>query len=181
VSEPRSAGRRRGRGIDAIFDAADLSLDPIQEEPGASEGRPRDDRNERRGAPGSNAVADPPELRRTSRLEDQDDGVRRLDGARESVRDGASDRLARGTASDGIPRRRRPGRPRKDEQEAPRRELLQRGFYLEPEQDRMLDEIKAALKGRGFTPDRSAIIRAAIEYFHGLDRFDQEDLVRRSK
>jgi hypothetical protein len=58
---------------------------------------------------------------------------------------------------------------------------VQRGFYLEPSQDRMIDEIKVGLKGRGFNPDRSAIIRAAVEYFHQLDRFEQEERVRRSK
>jgi hypothetical protein len=45
----------------------------------------------------------------------------------------------------------------------------------------MLDEIKAALKGRGFTPDRSAIVRAALTKFSELEPFDQEELVRRNK
>jgi hypothetical protein len=58
---------------------------------------------------------------------------------------------------------------------------VQRGFYLEPGQDRMIDEIKVGLKGRGFNPDRSAIIRAAVEHFHALDRFEQEERVRRAK
>jgi hypothetical protein len=45
----------------------------------------------------------------------------------------------------------------------------------------MIDEIKVRLKGRSFNPDRSAIIRAAVEYFHELDRFEQEERVRRAK
>jgi len=77
------------------------------------------------------------------------------------------------------PIRRGPGRPRLEQ--TPGRELVQRGFYLQPSQDRMIDEIKVGLKGRGFNPDRSAIIRAAVEYFHELDRFEQEERVRRSK
>lgn len=71
------------------------------------------------------------------------------------------------------------GRPRG--QVSQDRELIQRGFYLEATQDRMLDEIKAALKGRGFTPDRSAIVRAALTKFSELEPFDQEELVRRNK
>ncbi len=80
---------------------------------------------------------------------------------------------------DDRPIRRGPGRPRLEQ--PPARKLVQRGFYLEPIQDRMIDEIKVGLKGRGFNPDRSAIIRAAVEYFHELDKFDQEERVRRSK
>lgn len=129
MSEPRS--RRRGRGIDAIFDATDLDLEPrTQPQP------------------------PPPEL--TERAEQplsQEEEVR--------------------------PVRRRPGRPRLEH--PPARQLVQRGFYLEPSQDRMIDEIKVGLKGRGFNPDRSAIIRAAVEYFHELDRFEQEERVRRAK
>jgi hypothetical protein len=59
--------------------------------------------------------------------------------------------------------------------------LLQRGFYIEPEQDRMVDQIKVSLKGTAFTPDRSAIVRAAIENFYDLDPDDQEERVRRAK
>ena len=125
MSEPRN--KRRGRGIDAIFDGADIDLEPKTEpqNPHAlTEGQyPR-------------------------RQEDR-------------------------------PIRRGPGRPRLEQPRA--RELVQRGFYLEPSQDRMIDEIKVGLKGRGFNPDRSAIIRAAVEYFHQLDRFEQEERVRRSK
>jgi len=128
VSEPRS--RRRGRGIDAIFDATDLDLEPRPE------------------------TQDPPL---------PTEGSQQPLGQQEEER----------------PIRRRPGRPRLEH--PPARELVQRGFYLEPEQDRMLDEIKVGLKGRGFNPDRSAIIRAAIEYFHELDRLEQEDRVRRAK
>jgi len=58
---------------------------------------------------------------------------------------------------------------------------VQRGFYLEVDQDRTLDETKAALKRRGFTPDRSAIVRAALRHFGWLDRVEQEGLVRREK
>jgi hypothetical protein len=125
VSEPRN--RRRGRGIDAIFDSTDIDLEAkteLQNSPELTEGQ-----NPRR----------------------QED--RRL--------------------------RRGPGRPRLEH--PPARELVQRGFYLEPSQDRMIDEIKVGLKGRGFNPDRSAIIRAAVEYFHELDRFEQEKRVRRAK
>ena len=128
MSEPRS--RRRGRGIDAIFDATDLDLEPRPE------------------------TQDPPL---------PTEGSEQPLGQQEEER----------------PIRRRPGRPRLEH--PPARELVQRGFYLEPEQDRMLDEIKVGLKGRGFNPDRSAIIRAAIEYFHELDRLKQEDRVRRAK
>ena len=126
MSEPRN--RRRGRGIDGIFDSADIDLEPKTETPS------------------------PQEL---------------PEG--ESSRQQEEDR----------PIRRGPGRPRLEH--PPARELVQRGFYLEPSQDRMIDEIKVGLKGRGFNPDRSAIIRAAVEYFHALDRFEQEDRVRRSK
>jgi hypothetical protein len=127
VSEPRS--RRRGRGIDAIFDATDLDLEPRTE------------------------TQNPPELTESAErpLGQQEDR----------------------------PTRRGPGRPRLEH--PPVRELVQRGFYLEPNQDQMIDEIKIGLKGRGFNPDRSAIIRAAVEYFHELDRFEQEERVRRSK
>ncbi len=128
MSEPRS--RRRGRGIDAIFDATDLDLEP--------------------------------------RPETQDP---RLPAER------AEQPL--GQQKEDRPIRRRPGRPRLEHPSA--RELVQRGFYLEPEQDRMIDEIKVGLKGRGFNPDRSAIIRAAVEYFHELDRLEQEERVRRAK
>jgi hypothetical protein len=128
VSEPRS--RRRGRGIDAIFDATDLELEPRTE--------PQNPRE--------------PTERAEQPLHQQEE-----------------DR----------PIRRGPGRPRLEH--PPARELIQRGFYLEPEQDRIIDEIKVGLKGRGFNPDRSAIIRAAVEYFHELDRFEQEERVRRSK
>ncbi len=125
MSEPRN--RRRGRGIDAIFDSADLDLEPKTETPS------------------------PQEL--------------------------AEGRSPRQQAD--RPIRRGPGRPRLEH--PPARELVQRGFYLEPSQDRMIDEIKVSLKGRGFNPDRSAIIRAAVEYFHELDRIVQEERVRRAK
>ena len=128
MSEPRS--RRRGRGIDAIFDATDLDLEPRTE------------------------TQNPPEL---------------TEGPEQDLRQQEEDR----------PTRRGPGRPRL--KHPPAREFVQRGFYLEPSQDRMIDEIKIGLKGRGFNPDRSAIIRAAVEYFHELDRFEQEERVRRSK
>jgi hypothetical protein len=126
VSEPRS--RRRGRGIDAIFDSTDIDLEPKTETP------------------------NPREL-------PKEESPRRYEEER--------------------PIRRGPGRPQLEH--PPARELVQRGFYLEPGQDRMIDEIKVGLKGRGFNPDRSAIIRAAVEYFHELDRFAQEERVRRSK
>ena len=125
MSEPRN--RRRGRGIDAIFDSADIDLKPNPE------------------------TLNPQEL--------------------------TEERSPRRQAD--RPIRRGPGRPRLEH--PPSRELVQRGFYLEPSQDRMIDEIKVGLKGRGFNPDRSAIIRAAVEYFHALDRFEQEERVRRSK
>ena len=128
MSEPKS--RRRGRGIDAIFDTTDLNLEP---------------RTETQNPP-------LPTERAAQQLRKQEE-----------------DR----------PIQRGPGRPRLEH--PPARELVQRGFYLEPEQDRMIDEIKVGLKGRGFNPDRSAIIRAAVEYFHELDRFEQEERVHRSK
>jgi hypothetical protein len=125
VSEP--SNRRRGRGIDAIFDSTDIELEPKTESQ-----NPQDLTEER------------------------------------SPRQQEERALRRG-----------PGRPRLEH--PPARELVQRGFYLEASQDRMIDEIKVGLKGRGFNPDRSAIIRAAVEYFHELDRFNQEERVRRSK
>jgi len=125
VSEPRN--RRRGRGIDAIFDRTDIDLEPKTE------------------------PQNPPELSEGEYPRQQE----------------------------GRPIRRGPGRPRLEH--PPARELVQRGFYLEPSQDRIIDEIKVGLKGRGFNPDRSAIIRAAVEHFHELDRFEQEERVRRSK
>ena len=125
MSEPRN--KRRGRGIDAIFDSADIDLESKTEPQNPS------------------ALT---EEQYPRRQEDR-------------------------------PIRRGPGRPRLEQ--PPSRELVQRGFYLEPSQDRMIDEIKVGLKGRGFNPDRSAIIRAAVEYFHQLDRFEQEERVRRSK
>ena len=128
MSEPRS--RRRGRGIDAIFDATDLDL----------ESRPE-----------TQHPAEPTQSAERSLAQQEEDR----------------------------PIRRGPGRPRL--KQPPARELVQRGFYLEHEQDRMIDEIKVGLKGRGFNPDRSAIIRAAVEYFHELDRFEQEQRVRQSK
>jgi hypothetical protein len=125
VSEPRN--RRRGRGIDAIFDSTDIELEPKTE------------------------PQIPQELTEERSPRQQEE---------RSIRRG-------------------PGRPRREH--PPARQLVQRGFYLEPSQDRMIDEIKVGLKGRGFNPDRSAIIRAAVEYFHELDRFKQEQRVRRSK
>jgi hypothetical protein len=125
VSEPRK--RRRGRGIDAIFDSTDIDLEPKTE------------------------TQNSPELAEGQYLRQQEDR----------------------------PIRRGRGRPRLEH--PPARELVQRGFYLEPSQDRMIDEIKVGLKGRGFNPDRSTIIRAAVEYFHELDNFEQENRVRRSK
>ena len=125
MSEPRN--KRRGRGIDAIFDGADIDLEPKTE------------------------PQNPPALTEGQYPRRQEDR----------------------------PIRRGPGRPRLEHPRA--RELVQRGFYLEPSQDRMIDEIKVGLKCRGFNPDRSAIIRAAVEYFHQLDRFEQEERVRRSK
>jgi hypothetical protein len=125
VSEPRN--RRRGRGIDAIFDSTDIDLEPRTETQNPSV---------------------PTEGRSPRRQEDP-------------------------------PIRRGRGRPRLEH--PPARELVQRGFYLEPSQDQMIDEIKVGLKGQRFNADRSAIIRAAVEYFHELDRFEQEERVRRSK
>lgn len=125
MSEPRN--RRRGRGIDAIFDSTDVDLEPKTE------------------------TQNPQELTEGQYPSQQEDR----------------------------PIRRGPGRPRLEH--PPARELVQRGFYLEPNQDRMIDEIKVGLKGRGFNPDRSAILRAAVEYFHELDRFEQQERVRRSK
>jgi len=125
VSEPRN--RRRGRGIDAIFDSTNIDLEPKTE------------------------TQNSPELTEERYPRQQEDR----------------------------PVRRGRGRPRLEH--PPARELVQRGFYLEPSQDRMIDEIKVGLKGRGFNPDRSAIIRAAVEYFHELDKFEQEERVRRSK
>lgn len=149
MSERRE--RRRGRGLDAIFDSADLSLEPAP--------RPAE-----RSPEAAGPANHPPEERPAGRLDRDEVGER-------AARAGRTIRYR-----DDI---RSPGRPRGQVSQA--RALVQRGFYLEPEQDRMLDETKAALKGRGFTPDRSAIVRAALEHFRGLDSFDQEDLVRRFK
>ena len=148
MSERRE--RRRGRGLDAIFDSADLSLESAPRPVERSRVRPAE------GLSGE-GVADRP-----AGLIDRDEVGERADRTvryRDEIRS--------------------PGRPRGQVSQV--RALVQRGFYLEPEQDRMLDETKAALKGRGFTPDRSAIVRAALEHFRGLDSFDQEDLVRRFK
>ena len=159
MSENRS--RRRGRGIDAIFDSTDLSLapPPIHEQPvdEPPEDRPR----------ASEDVQEPERIRERAETREREVEVGER-SASPAVEATSLRRAARG-----------PGRPRG--QVSPGRELVQRGFYLEPEQDRMLDEIKAALKGRGFTPDRSAIVRAALAHFGDLDAFDQEDLVRRFK
>lgn len=133
MSEPRGT-RRKGRGIDAIFDATDLNLEPSTEDLSRSD--------EGRGSE-----------------------VRASEG--------------RGSVREETRVRRAPGRPKSEQ--PPTRQLVQRGFYLEPEQDRMIDEIKVALKGRNFNPDRSAIIRAAVEHFQKLDRFEQEERVRRVK
>ncbi len=129
MSEPRN--RRRGRGIDAIFDSTDLDLEP-----------------------------------QTETQKETQNSAERIEG-----------QLPRGQEE--RPVRRGRGRPRMEHR--PARELVQRGFYLEPSQDRMIDETKVGLKGRDFNPDRSAIIRAAVEYFHELDRFEQEERVRRAK
>jgi hypothetical protein len=94
VSEPRS--RRRGRGIDAIFDATDLTLEPRAESQNSPE-------------PTEGSSHEP--------LHQQED--RPL-------------------------QKKRRGRPRLEH--PPVRELVQRGFYLEPVQDRMIDEIKVKLK-----------------------------------
>lgn len=156
MSENRN--RRKGRGIDAIFDSADLSLapPPVRERPVVqhTEDHPKE-----------------PEAVQESERDSMREDVREREvGGRTAPSVGAT---SYGRATRG------PGRPRG--QVSPGRALVQRGFYLEPEQDRMLDEIKASLKGRGFTPDRSAIARAALAHFGGLDPFDQEDLVRRFK
>jgi hypothetical protein len=139
VSERRSRGK--GRGIDGIFDSADLALTPT-----AKPSRP---------------TVETPE---TGAGRDPEVGETRVPAW------SGPDRQ-RGGRSVGRPR----GQVSQD------RELIQRGFYLEATQDRMLDEIKAALKGRGFTPDRSAIVRAALTKFSELEPFDQEELVRRNK
>lgn len=142
MSESRRTTRRKGRGIDAIFDATDLDLEerPSAEDP-AQEG---EDWRPERGSDSGSGGRDP-----GGRFHEKPSG------------------------------RRGPGRPRLEQ--PPARELVQRGFYLEPGQDRIIDEVKVGLKGRGFNPDRSAIIRAAVEHFYELDRFEQEKRVRRAK
>jgi hypothetical protein len=165
VSEPR---RRKGRGIDAIFDSTDLDLGPTS------------------GAAPQPAAHETGTTRRRSAWRDDDPGPYREEGR--SRYDSAG--VGEGGATTGSPEpgftqpthpepRRSPGRP--PSRRPPGRELVQRGFYLEVDQDRMLDETKAALKKRGFTPDRSAIVRAALQHFVRLDRVEQEGLVRRAK
>jgi len=159
VSVNRS--RRKGRGIDAIFDSTDLSLAP----PPTREQPVDEPAEERQRVSGD--VQEPERVPESAETRERGVEV----GGRSTLSAAGSvnyRRTARG-----------PGRPRG--QVSPGRELVQRGFYLEPEQDRMLDEIKASLKGRGFTPDRSAIARAALAHFGDLDASDQEELVRRFK
>ncbi|MDQ3387279.1 MAG: hypothetical protein M3475_06725 [Actinomycetota bacterium] len=139
MSERRSRGK--GRGIDGIFDSADLTLTPTDKPSEPSGEAPR------------TSAGRGPEVGET--------------------------RVPAWSGVDGRRGGRGVGRPRG--QVSQDRELIQRGFYLEATQDRMLDEIKAALKGRGFTPDRSAIVRAALTKFSELEPFDQEELVRRNK
>jgi hypothetical protein len=163
VSEPR---RRKGRGIDAIFDSTDLDLGPTS----GPVPQPAHDTGTTRERP---APRDDPGPYR-------EEGPSRYNSAE----------VEEGGATTGLPGsgfslptrpepRRSPGRP--PSRRPPGRELVQRGFYLEVDQDRMLDETKAALKKRGFTPDRSAIVRAALRHFGLLDRVEQEGLVRREK
>lgn len=144
MSERRSRGK--GRGLDGIFDSADLTLTPTAK-------------------PAQPSVETP----------DTGAGLEPEVGETRVPAWSGVDRQ-RGGRSVGRPS---VGRPRG--QVSQDRELIQRGFYLEAEQDRMLDEIKAELKGRGFTPDRSAIVRAALTKFSELEPFDQEELVRRNK
>lgn len=137
MSEARDAGeRRRGRGLDAIFDSADLELDTAPADSAPQTGSPQ---------PAETAP------RSTTNLNQE----------RGQERRGAYERRA--------------GRPRS------RRDLIQRGFYLEPAQDEALDRIRLDFKRSNFSPDRSAIVRAAIASFEQLDPVDQEDLIRRAK
>lgn len=161
MSEPR---RRKGRGIDAIFDSTDLDLGPAPvPQPAHDTGTTRE-----RPAPrdGSGPYREEGPSRYNSAGVEEGGATTGLPGSGFSL------------ATHPEPRR-SPGRP--PSRRPPGRELVQRGFYLEVDQDRMLDETKAALKKRGFTPDRSAIVRAALRHFGLLDAVEQEGLVRREK
>lgn len=207
-----SERRRRGRGLEAIFDNADLSLD----EPPAGE---RDDEPRRRSSTREDRAHEPPAARKDSadrtpavsgedfskpqppaedsdaRDPEREPRGRDTDGSgwepqdrgggetgERYTRTGRSAHVAptpgnyESAAPDG---RRAPGRP-SGSMGQPRR-LLQKGFYLELEQDQMLDQIRSSLKSTGFTPDRSAIVRAAVESFYSLDPAEQEEMVRRLK
>lgn len=227
MSEPREPRRRRGRGIDAIFDSTDLDLGPaappdpkpsdadkpatVQEAPtaerlpGRAEPRPDEPIDPHFGeeipdaAPGVSRVGAYGDEPRDGRVGGEGGSVprrRSTTGATVGAhaRTATPGDTARAPSVSEPPARERvtrevaPGEPRggrsagrPPSNRPPGRELVQRGFYLEVEQDRTLDETKAALKSRGFTPDRSAIVRAALEHFARLDRLDQEELVRREK
>lgn len=209
--------RRRGRGIDAIFDSTDLALDPNPVDPAIdpavpsaapparSQSRADGPVDERGGGEGS--VADPETnpvdpnhgARSAGANLDQEarnHGADRTYYSNPPRPDGGSgaaelpDAAAYTNApadtyegSEEYPSERSPRRPagRPPANRPAGRELVQRGFYLEVEQDRTLDETKAALKRRGFTPDRSSIVRAALDHFGRLDRTDQAHLVQRAK
>lgn len=204
---PERRRQGRGRGLDAIFDTGDLSLD----EAPSGEG----DNHPQRRPSGREAQADehPVSKKATPGQDDQTDEARGPSGepgpARYSAASGSSrvgsytqEPQARGggdsrdhharsahlehadpTTRQSEPTdpgsRRLPGRPAGSVGQS--RTLLQKGFYLELEQDQMLDQIRSSLKSKGFTPDRSAIVRAAVESFYQLDPTDQEEMVRRLK
>lgn len=182
MSEPR---RRKGRGIDAIFDSADLDLGPTTTPDSQRATAPLTAAQSTFGTEGRyrDGTLSRPDDPRTFD-EDADERGDTI-GDQRAIEEGREATVAVETLYSGRERgpgrepRRPLGRPPSNRQ--PGRELIQRGFYLEVEQDRTLDETKAALKRRGFTPDRSAIVRAALEHFGRLDRVEQEGLVRREK
>lgn len=213
-----SERRRRGRGLEAIFDNADLSLDeaPATErddeprrrssarESSAREDRPHEAPAARKGSAdrtpadsdedlsGTQPAAADPDPRDPEREPPPGSDVAGS-GREPQYRAGGEtgERYTRpGRSAHAAPApgnyesaapdsRRAPGRPSGSVGQ-PRR-LLQKGFYLELEQDQMLDQIRSALKSTGFTPDRSAIVRAAVESFYSLDPSEQEEMVRRLK
>lgn len=210
---------RRGRGLDAIFDTGDLSLDedpsvkddedpprrsqPSEPEADVTPGRSSYGEEER--APrtstdpaNSGSARGPATGDRGGGDEASYDSETRVDsdagGSWVSARDphspGSEPIRGRYNHLDlpdpDLPRgdrptsdRRAPGRPSGSLGQP--RTLLQKGFYLELEQDQMLDQIRSSLKSTGFTPDRSAIVRAAVESFYRLDPAEQEEMVRRLK
>lgn len=204
---PERRRQGRGRGLDAIFDTGDLSLDEAhsgegndhlqrrssgreaqaEERPVSKKATPGQDEqsDEARGPSDSAGPAVDSAASGSSRVGDyaqepqaRGGGESRDHHARSAHLEHADPTTRQSEPPDpGNPRP--PGRPAGSVGQS--RTLLQKGFYLELEQDQMLDQIRSSLKSKGFTPDRSAIVRAAVESFYQLDPADQEEMVRRLK